>query len=112
MKIQFLDIKGNKISLGDWLKVTGSYSTSFNNSPFCFYVQFKIEEGKAIPFETFSYDRIELVSGPPENIKPNEKGIYFFRYPGEDQKSQEIREYDITRILFQQMKNRFFVITE
>ena len=83
-KLELYDSKGNKLNLGDIVKIS-------NGRNICFYAEVKYleKENKITPFHTFSFHSFEKVDKLPENvIKSTEEryNIYFTHDPETDKK--------------------------
>jgi len=86
-KLELFDRKGNKLNLGDIVKVS-------NGRNFSFYAEVKyLEDEKLItPFHTFSFHSFEKVDSIPEHaVKSNEEryDIWYTHNPELDEKESE-----------------------
>lgn len=88
--LELYDRKGQKLALGDIVKVS-------NSRAFNFYVRLTYLPGEGIiaPFHTFSYSSVEKVDQLPcDAIKANDERYDVWHIPGEeDPEGEHFRDY-------------------
>lgn len=114
MNIEFLDIDGNILNIGDWCKVAHSRNrTNGEDRLLTFYAQLKLlPEGRIQPFDNFSFNQIHKISFDqiPKEAIPASDG-YFVMYKGDEAEPEEKRQAYIMSYMSFNLDRQFYRIT-
>ena len=114
MKIQFNDINGNALDLGDWVSVSHTRNNTGGGSKLLtFYCPVKIlEEGRIQPFDNFCFNQIhktDFKSIPSDAVK-SDKDYYVVYRGGEAEEQDKIDSYVMNFLRFE-LNKPFYTIS-